>query len=742
MLDAALTALGSFATITTIVYLMLGVVAGLVVGLIPGLGGTAAVALLIPYVFVLDLPPEHGLPLLIGAVASVHHSDAIASILLGIPGSAASAVLMIDGHEMTKRGKASQALTLAFLSSMAGGLLGALGLTLSIPIARPLILSFSSPEIFMLCVLGVSLAALISKGNMLKGLLAACLGLLVGFIGSAPAEPVYRYTFGQLFLIDGVDLSVIALGIFGLAEIAALVTRDAPIAQTHRLTGSRRAGVRDFFHHWYHVLRGALVGIWAGVLPGVGATAGSFLAYGQARATARDKSKFGKGDPRGVIAPESAANSVESGDMIPTLLFGIPGGTPSALLLGCLLFYGIQPGPAMVEEHLDSVYVIVWSFAIASVIASLLCFPLAGALSRLTTVPLVRLAPALLVVIFLGAFQTALDPHHLVLVLIFGVLGFVMKELDFPRAPMLIGLVLSIPLERYYFLTRNLYSTSEWIQRPLVLVMLAVLAYPIIAGLVRWLRKRRKNGQRGRGGDDLPEATAVAMKEAPDAGNMFRGPGWALGFAIFAFVVVTGAFIMSFGFTPAAALAPRLVSAIGIVCAVPILIAAIREYLRAAHHRLDPAQPAPGAPAPRVIPAQMSAPVAAPVTAPQAPAAPRAQPPAEASASDAPGAAPQPTGDAPSTAEQATPDSNPYLLQTLQVFIWMAVFVALVWMFGLFVAVLVMIPVFGRHFAHLRWRTVALYTAGVFVALNLAGWSGDIVIPEGVLGGIPQLIQK
>lgn len=676
MLDAALTALGSFATFATVAFLVIGVVAGLVVGLIPGMGGTAAVALLIPYVFVLDLPPEQGLPLLIGAVASVHHSDAIASILLGIPGSPASAVLMIDGHEMAKQGKALRALTLAFMASMAGGLLGALGLTLAIPIARPLILSFSSPEIFMLCVLGVSLAALISKGNMLKGLLAACLGLLVGFVGSAPTEPVYRYTFGQLFLIDGIDLAIIALGVFGIAEIVSLVSKDAPIAESHRLTGSRMSAIREFFGHWYHVLRGALVGIWAGVLPGVGATAGSFLAYGQARATAKDKSKFGKGDPRGVIAPESAANSVESGDMIPTLLFGIPGGTPSALLLGCLLFYGIQPGPSMVEDHLDSVYVMVWSFALASIISSLLCFPLASSLARLTTVPLVRLAPALLVVIFLGAFQTALDPHQLMLVLIFGIVGFFMKELDFPRAPMLIGLVLSIPLERYYFLTRSLYPTSEWIRRPLVIVMLLVLAYPIVLGLVRWVRTKRK-GSDVSGEETSEEAPvvkeALVVKEAPDAGDLLRGPGWALGFAIFAFVVVTGAFVMSFDFTPSTALAPRLVSAIGIVCAVPVLLVAIRDVRAAGRHSVE---------------------------------------------------------------------GNPYLVQTLQVFVWMAAFVALIWMLGLLVAVLIMVPIFGWHFARLRWRTIAIYTVALYLALNLVGWSGDIVIPEGELGGLALLVQE
>ncbi|HWL49042.1 MAG TPA: tripartite tricarboxylate transporter permease, partial [Acidimicrobiia bacterium] len=330
-MDAALAALSSFADPTLLLFLMLGVVAGLVVGVIPGLGGTAAVAILLPFVFVLE--PAPAMALIIGAVAVVHHSDAIASILIGIPGSSAAAVLLLDGHEMAKQGEGSKALSIAFMSSMAGGLIGAIGLTLSIPIARPLVLLFGSPEIFMLTVLGISLTALLSRGNLLKGLIAGAFGVLLGQVGVAPASPEYRYTFGALWLAEGLDLVAVALAIFGIAEVISLVARNRAVASVSTLGRGWREGVKVFFQHWTHVIRGSLIGIWAGVLPGVGATAGTWMAYGQAQATAKgeSKKKFGKGDPRGIVAPESAANSVEAGDLIPTLLFGIPGGAPAAL---------------------------------------------------------------------------------------------------------------------------------------------------------------------------------------------------------------------------------------------------------------------------------------------------------------------------------------------------------------------------------------------------------------------------
>lgn len=548
MLDSALAALASLADPSLLLMLGAGVVAGLVIGLIPGLGGTGAVAILLPVTFGMEAP--QALALLIGALAVVHTSDTVAAVLLGAPGSASASVTMMDGYSMAKQGQAARALSLAFLSSMAGGLIGAVGLTLAIPLARPLVLSFASPELFMLTVLGVALAAILSRGNVVKGLVAGLLGLLLGTVGTSPTTAEERFTFGSLFLGDGLSLVAVALGIFGLAEIATRVGQRVTAEQTVHLGGGWLAGVREWLGHWTQVLRGSLIGIWAGVLPGVGATAGTWLAYGQAVATAKDKRRFGKGDPRGIVGPESANNSVEAGDLIPTLLFGIPGGVPSAMLLGMLLTYGIQPGPSIVTDHLDLMYLIVWSFAIASVAGAFLCFLSTRGLARITRVPFAILGPGLIVVMLLGAYQESAQLGDLWVMLVLGVVGWVLKSTGFPRAPFLIGFVLAIPLERYYFLTDSLYNGIGWMARPGVLVFLAILVAPGVWALVKRVRARgSRDADDGHRHEDEEEGEAELADST-----------WSLVTAVAAVAVFAAALVVSSGFSPDARLVPRLVA--------------------------------------------------------------------------------------------------------------------------------------------------------------------------------------
>ncbi|MET4079637.1 tripartite tricarboxylate transporter permease [Janibacter sp. UYMM211] len=582
MFDAALSALGSLSEPSLLLMLAAGVIAGLVMGLIPGLGGTGAVAILLPVTF--GMEPEQAFALLIGALAVVHTSDTVSAVLLGAPGSASASVTMLDGYAMARKGEAKRALSLAFLSSMAGGLIGALGLTLAIPLARPLVLSFASPELFMLTVLGVSLAAVLSRGNVVKGLLAGLLGLLLGFVGTSPTTAEERFTGGSLFLGDGLSLVAVALGIFGLAEIASRVGQRTVDRDMVSLGGGWMSGIKEWVTHWTQVIRGSLIGIWAGVLPGVGATAGTWLAYGQAVATAKDKRKFGKGDPRGIVGPESANNSVEAGDLIPTLLFGIPGGVPSAMLLGMLLTYGIQPGPAIVTEHLNLMYLIVWCFAIASIVGAFLCFLATPGLAKLTKVPFAVLGAGLLVIMLLGAFQEGGQIGDLWIMVALGAAGWLMKATDTPRAPFLIGFVLAIPMERYYYLTDSLYDGVGWLTRPGVLVFLAVLVGPLVWGLVKRTRRNRDQaadlGHRGEADlrhDDDEDTEQGMLKDSP----------WSLGFAVLTTVVFAVALGVSQTFSPEARLMPQLVSAGGLIMGLVLVWAELRT-------RRDGAAPRPG----------------------------------------------------------------------------------------------------------------------------------------------------
>lgn len=565
MFDAALQALAALLDPTLLIYLVVGVLAGLVMGIIPGLGGTGAVAVLLPFAFILE--PTQALALIIGAVAVVHTSDTIAAVLIGVPGSASATVTLMDGHAMAKQGQAARALSIAFLSSMAGGVIGAIGLTLSIPVARPLVLAFGSPELFMLTVLGISLTATLSRGNMLRGLIAGVLGVLLGQIGAAPAAADYRFTFDSLFLNEGLDLVAVALGVFGLAEVIHLVAKRGAVSEVTGIGGGWRQGLRDFVTHWTHVIRGALIGIWAGVLPGVGATAGTWMAYGSAVASSKDKKKFGKGDPRGIIGPESANNSVEAGDLIPTLLFGIPGGAPAALLMGALLVYGVEPGPRLITDHLDIIYTIVWSFAIASILGAALCFAISAPLARLSNVRFPVLGAGLIVIMFVSAYQEPKQFAVLQVMLLLALLGWFMKAINMPRAPFLIGFVLSIPMERYYFLTTRLYEGAEWVTRPGVLIMLGILVLPLLLAARRRFATNRPAAAEI--GDDEDEGADVGVLERSWVPTIMAG--------VFAITFLL-ALIQAQSFSSRAALMPTAVSLVGLLLSLGMIVRELRSH--------------------------------------------------------------------------------------------------------------------------------------------------------------------
>jgi len=279
-----------------------------------------------------------------------------------------------------------------------------------------------------------------------------------------------------------------------------------------------------------------------------------------------DRKKFGKGDPRGIIAPESANNSVEAGDLIPTLLFGIPGGAPAALLLGALLVFGVEPGPSIITNDLDIVYTIIWSFALASVLGAALCFVLSIPLARLSFVRFPILAAGLIVVLFTSGFQESKQAAVMQVMLVLGVIGWLMKVTGLPRAPFLIGFVLSIPLERYYFLTTSLHETSEWLTRPWVLVCFGVLVLPLVFGLIRRLRRRGKAVEEDVHAGDDEESSAPRM--------------WSVILSAVTLVMFVAAFVIAQDYSSRARLVPSLVTALGAGLAVAVLVMELRKLRR------------------------------------------------------------------------------------------------------------------------------------------------------------------
>ena len=495
-LDASLAIHSAFSQIlqpTVLFYLCLGVFMGLAIGVFPGLGGIAGLSLLLPFMFGMD--PLLGLALMIGMVAVVPTSDTFASVLMGIPGSSASQATVLDGFPLAKRGKAARALSAAFTSSLFGGIVGALCLTVFILVARPVVLLFKSPELLMVSVFGLSMVAILAGKIALKGVVAAGLGLLVGTIGEGPFSGALRMsTYEVPYLTDGFKLVIVGLGIFAIPEIIALIRQDKAISDRKGIGEGWLDGVKDWWLNKWLSVRCSIIGVMVGVIPGLGGSVVDWIAYGHAVQTSKDKDNFGNGDIRGVIGPESSNNAKEGGGLVPTLLFGIPGSGSMAIFIGALalLGSGVDVGPSLLENNLDFTYSIVWLLALANVIGTVVCICLSGTIARLTNIRFALIAPFILMIITFAAFQSAQDLMDLVVLFTIGFLGIMMKRFDWSRPAFLIGFVLSNPVENYSNNASQIagirfndsFTTGlSYVFSPIVLILFVITIISIIVGI-------------------------------------------------------------------------------------------------------------------------------------------------------------------------------------------------------------------------------------------------------------------
>ena len=473
MIEALLAALATVLTGVHLLYLITGVFLGLLIGIFPGLGGIVGLSMLLPFLYGMDA--TSALAMLIGLVAVIPTSDTFTSVLMGIPGSSASQATVLDGFPLAKRGEAARALGAAFSASLMGGLIGALILTLFVLIARPVILAFGSAELFMLTVLGLSMVGVLAGKSMVKGISACGIGLLLGSVGGAPATGEYRMTFDIDYLTDGVPLVVVGLGIFALPEIIDLLRQNRAISQTATLGKGWMDGVRDMIRHRWLCLRCSGIGCMIGALPGLGGSVVDWISYGHAVQTTRDKSQFGKGEIRGVLAPESSNNAKEGGGLIPTLLFGIPGSGSMAVFLGGMVLIGLEPGPAMVGSELETTYTIVWSLALANVIGAGTCLLISKHVAYLTTIRYALMAPFMIMVICFAAFQATRDLGDLAALFAIGMLGVLMKRFGWPRPAFLIGFVLAGGMETYLYQAVQ-FDGWGFLTKPGVLIIGALIA--------------------------------------------------------------------------------------------------------------------------------------------------------------------------------------------------------------------------------------------------------------------------
>ncbi|MFE3837450.1 tripartite tricarboxylate transporter permease [Pseudogemmobacter sonorensis] len=475
-------------------YCFLGVFLGMLVGVIPGIGVLSAISMLFPLTFYLD--PVTALIMLAGIWYGTGYGGRTASILLNIPGTVANAVTCLDGYPMTKQGRGGVALLLTTLASFVGGSIGIVLLMMFAPVIAGYAMDFGSAEYFSLMVLGLVAASTISEGSAVKGLAMVVLGIMLGTVGTDIYSGIPRFNFGMLSLADGINLIALAMGMFGVAEVISSIGKvesGSVDPESVKLRAMKPTG-DDMRRSWMPMLRGSGIGAFFGTLPGTGPAVASFLSYAVEKRVAEDPTRFGKGAVEGIMAPEAADNSAEMTSFIPTLSLGIPGSATMALMLGVLMIHGIAPGPALMSEQPSLFWGLIMSFWIGNVILVILNVPLIGIWVRMLMIPYHLLFPAVLVFICIGTYGISSSTSHIWVVLVFGLAGYLMRILDWPAAPLLLGFVLGPLMEEHFRRAMRLSrgSFSTFVERPISATVLVLTVLVLLWGLRSWLRQKQR----------------------------------------------------------------------------------------------------------------------------------------------------------------------------------------------------------------------------------------------------------
>jgi TctA family transporter len=512
VIDALWAGLALLLEPATLSLMLLGVAIGFAVGVLPGLGGAVTLALMIPFTF--GMEPVQVFAFLLGMWVVTSTTGDITSVLFGIPGESTSAAAILDGYPLSRKGQAGRALGAVLTSSFIGAVFGAIVLAASIPIIRPIILSLGPPSFFALTLVGLTFIIALAGKNILRGFLMACFGFVVGMVGLDTSTGIPRYTFDQLDLWDGIGLVPLVVGLFGGAEVLQLMLSRKSVAQVptgadEKVTGIMD-GVKDAFRHWWLAIRCSSIGVGLGVVPGMGGSVAQFIAYGHAQATSKSPETFGKGNIEGVVAAGANNNAKDSGSLIPTIAFGIPGSVGTAVLLGAFLVAGVTPGTEMLTTELPLTMSMVWVMVLANLVAVAVAFVALRPLAKLTYIRGTLLVPFLLVLLGIGAFTSSNTYFDVYVMLAAAAVGVLALRFDWPRVPFLLAAILGAIAERYLFLSVSLSGWS-WLNDPIVLVLFTISALAILRPVVK---SRRARAARRRG-DGPPSPSRPGTPEEP-----------------------------------------------------------------------------------------------------------------------------------------------------------------------------------------------------------------------------------
>lgn len=478
---------------TNLVYCFIGVFLGTFVGVLPGISGLTAVALLMPISFHLD--PTTAIIMLGGLYYGAEYGGSTASILLNLPGTASNAITCLDGYPMARQGRAGPALFITSIASFVGAAVGTILVMLLAPPLADFALSFGSAEYFSAMLLGLVAAGTIGRGRRIKSVAMVILGMILGLIGIDVNTGEFRYTFGQPNLYDGFPIVILAMGMFGVSEVIASINRMKYVADPGKITLRSLLPTRDDWRRLPKPMaRGAAVGSFFGPLPGTGPTIASFIGYAVEKRFNRDPSRFGQGAVEGIAAPETANNAAVQTSFIPTLTLGIPGAATMAIMLGALLVQGIQPGPQLIGEHPDLFWGVIASFWIGNVFLLILNVPLIGLWVRILKVPYRFLYPTILCLICIGVYSLGNNVFDVGLVILFGIVGYGLKLMEFEPAPLLIGFILGPMVEQNFrramVLTRGDFGAL--LERPITAAFLGITLLMLIWMVVSTVRSARQ----------------------------------------------------------------------------------------------------------------------------------------------------------------------------------------------------------------------------------------------------------
>jgi putative tricarboxylic transport membrane protein len=421
--------------------MMLGTFIGVVVGVLPGIGATQAMALMIPLTWKMDVMPA--LVLLISIYATSKFGGSLTAILFNIPGDNPNAVTLIDGYPMAKNGQAKTAIAASATVSILGGLFSSLSLIVFMPVMYQIILLFGPAEFFMLALFGLTAIAAVSAKTLMKGLMSGGIGILIATIGYHPLVGQARYSFGSLYLQDGINMVPVILGALAMSEALILWMEGSSIvSEGVPLTGSYKEGVLAVFRNIPLFLRSCFIAWVVGVAPGAGSSVAGFVSYASATKTCKNPENFGKGDVRGVIAGDTALHACAGGDLLPTITMGIPGSNAMAILLGAFVLHGITPGPQIVKMRPDLVYLIVYVLFIAHVISVFMAVGFSNFMEKLTKTRAEIISPIIIVFCLLGSYIMREYWQDMMVTTVFGVLGYYMRKHGYHPIPLVLGIIL------------------------------------------------------------------------------------------------------------------------------------------------------------------------------------------------------------------------------------------------------------------------------------------------------------